>query len=162
MSEFTRFNASMSTIYDRDASKLLGADYWKVNNGFRYYVKSMESGIYVDVPHGFLTDGASIPRFLWGLLPPWGAYGQAAVLHDWLCEHLQVTKLIDGVPTLVDIDRKECDRILYEAMEVLAVESWKRFTIRSGVDLYRFVANPKKPSINPKKVELETAYLNVA
>jgi Protein of unknown function (DUF1353) len=38
----------------------------------------------VTVPRGFETDFASIPRFLWQLLPQWGLYGWAAVVHDYL------------------------------------------------------------------------------
>jgi len=36
------------------------------------------------VPVGFETDYASSPRFLWWLVPPFGPYTKAAVLHDWL------------------------------------------------------------------------------
>lgn len=36
----------------------------------------------------FLTDLASVPRLFWILLPPSGAYENAAVLHDWLCVQL--------------------------------------------------------------------------
>lgn len=36
------------------------------------------------VPIGFVTDFATIPRFLHWLVSPYGAYTRAAVLHDWL------------------------------------------------------------------------------
>jgi hypothetical protein len=36
------------------------------------------------VPAGFVTDFASVPRSLWSLYPPWGSYGLAAILHDFL------------------------------------------------------------------------------
>jgi len=38
----------------------------------------------IDVPKGFITDGASIPRGLWWLFPPVGRYFKAAVVHDYL------------------------------------------------------------------------------
>lgn len=38
----------------------------------------------VTVPDGFVTDFASIPRPFWIVLPKWGKYGYAAVIHDWL------------------------------------------------------------------------------
>ena len=31
----------------------------------------------------FMTDFASIPRPLWSILPQWGRYGNAAVVHDF-------------------------------------------------------------------------------
>jgi hypothetical protein len=38
----------------------------------------------VDVPVGFVTDFASIPRVFWSLLPTDGEYAYAAVIHDYL------------------------------------------------------------------------------
>lgn len=69
----------------------------------------------IDVPAGYRTDFASIPRFFHRLLPPAGRYGKAAVIHDWLC----------------DIDPKICDHITAanvfdEAMAVLGVGRIKR------------------------------------
>ncbi|MEY4386602.1 MAG: hypothetical protein RLY20_1885 [Verrucomicrobiota bacterium] len=78
--------------------------------GFDYLTDIAQLGC-IHVPAGFLTDFASIPRGLWNLLPPTGKYGKAAVIHDYLyrcCPHL---------------DRKVCDQVLLEAMEVLGV-SW--------------------------------------
>lgn len=44
-------------------------------------------GVDWDVPAGFLSDGASIPRELWALLggPFSGPYRDAAVVHDYYC-----------------------------------------------------------------------------
>lgn len=38
----------------------------------------------ITVPAGFVTDFASIPRLFWRILPPWGSYNRAAVVHDFL------------------------------------------------------------------------------
>lgn len=40
------------------------------------------------VPTGFVTDFATVPRFLHWLVSPYGAYTRAAVLHDWLLTEL--------------------------------------------------------------------------
>lgn len=37
-----------------------------------------------EVPAGFVTDFASIPRVFWRVLPPVGKYSPAAVAHDYL------------------------------------------------------------------------------
>ena len=39
------------------------------------------------VPHGYVSDGASIPKLLWSVFggPFDGAYIRAAILHDWQC-----------------------------------------------------------------------------
>lgn len=39
---------------------------------------------HVYVPRGFVSDGASVPRFLWALIPPDGLHRAAALAHDWL------------------------------------------------------------------------------
>jgi hypothetical protein len=52
------------------------------------------------VPASFLTDFASVPRFVTWLVPITGKYTEAAILHDWLC-----TVGIDtGVVSPVDAD----------------------------------------------------------
>jgi hypothetical protein len=40
------------------------------------------------VPVGFVTDFATVPRFLLWLFRPYGPYTRAAVLHDWLLVEL--------------------------------------------------------------------------
>jgi hypothetical protein len=37
----------------------------------------------VTVPKGFVTDLASTPRTLWSMLPRWGRWSGAAIVHDW-------------------------------------------------------------------------------
>lgn len=41
------------------------------------------------VPVGFVTDFASVPRSLQWLAPSTGTYTLAAIVHDWLCEHMR-------------------------------------------------------------------------
>jgi len=155
MSSFTRFTAANHLTLDDNASNILGKNYYRVTEGFRYYIGHENSDKYVDVPTGFLTDGASVPFFLQWLIPPLGEYSQACTLHDWLCEHYEITQVVNGVPTQVKIDREEIDRILYEAMRVLNVAAWRRNIIQVGVDAYRFVTRPTKPKVDPRKTELE-------
>lgn len=72
------------------------------------------------VPAKFITDLASIPQFLWNILPPIGAYDAAAVVHDYLY-------LYNG------FTRKQADDVLNEAMGELEVIAWKRRLIYAGV-----------------------------
>lgn len=74
------------------------------------------------VPKGFITDFASVPQLFWNILPPWGTYGKAAVLHDWNYKKQEFT-------------RKFCDDILMESMTTLGVPKWKRVAIYLGVRL---------------------------
>lgn len=145
MSTFTRFSAIEQLQYDKAASVLNNKDIWETIPGFRYYIGAENSDQYVDVETGFKTDGATIPRFLWWLLPPIGEYSQACTLHDKLCTTYRITRVINGNPVQVAITRKEIDRILDEALGVLEVTPWKHRAIMTGVNLYRLVKSPDSP-----------------
>ncbi|MGH8437116.1 MAG: DUF1353 domain-containing protein [Pseudomonas sp.] len=154
MSSFTAFTAPLDVRYDAEASRALGADHWRVTQPFRFYVGSEDSGEWVNVPAGYLTDGASVPQVLWSLIPPWGAYGQAAVVHDLVCEYLSIT--VDGQPHAVT--RAECDAILLEAMAVLGVPVLKRQAIYQAVSLYRVASGVSKPTSPARKRALEAKW----
>ena len=146
--------APLDIRYDAEASKVLGADHWRVITPFRYYLGEKYSEQWVTVPTGYLTDGASVPQLLWSLIPPWGSYGQAAVLHDLLCEYLSI--VVAG--ELVNITRERCDEIFYESMGVLGVLAWKRWVIYRGVSAYRKLARVEKRTTIPLKRKLEAAW----
>lgn len=74
----------------------------------------------ITVPVGFKTDLASIPRIMWNILPPFGKYDAAAVVHDYLYQY-------NGV------SRKQADDVLCEAMQILGVSRVTRLVIYSGV-----------------------------
>jgi hypothetical protein len=151
---FTKFSAELNTQYDAAASKTLGYDVWRVTKAFKYYVGDIADDCWVYVPAGYLTDGASVPQLLWNLLPPWGAYGQAAVVHDILCETLIVHK--GGQAQ--QITRAKADSIFKEAMTVLGVPAWKRNVMYIAVRTFATVTNRVNPSDDPKKDELQNAW----
>ena len=87
---------------------------WVTQKEFGYDVGKEGSGDSIDVPIGFMTDFASVPRPLWAFLPRWGKYGNAAVIHDWCYWEQKRTR-----------NRKKSDEIFREAMEALKVPKWK-------------------------------------
>jgi hypothetical protein len=93
---------------------------WELLAPFRYWIDELHDGTVIEMPIGARTDFASIPRIFWNILPPWGKYGKAAVIHDWLYK--------TGV-----FDRKKCDVIFLEAMNVLGVNYITRYTMYYGV-----------------------------
>lgn len=150
---FRHFNATAQVQYSNFASEALDGDYWVVTDPFVYYLGDKGSDTFVRIPNGYLTDGASVPRIFWNIIPPWGKYGQAAIVHDYLCEYLEVE-----TPTgKRKITRKECDDILLEAMKVLGVPGGRAWMIHSGVAMYRVFARVSKPSFDPKKFAVEEA-----
>lgn len=103
------------------------------------------------VPAGFVTDFATVPRFLHWLWLPYGAYTRAAVLHDWLLTELAIwvkaRPRTDGQdwnpldPLLAD--SHDIDGIFRAAMRDLGVPWLKRWT---GWTAVRWAAlfNPRR------------------
>ncbi len=79
----------------------------------------------VCIPAGFTSDGASVPRFLWRLFPPFGKYLEAAVVHDWFC--------VLGHAGKSPIDSVAAAKAFKEAMIVCKVPMWKVHLMYLGV-----------------------------
>lgn len=97
-------------------------DEWIIRKDFDYHVGEEGSGDIIHIHDGFVTDFASIPRFLWPILPPYGRYSQAAVVHDFLCVHRTRSS-------------KETHDMFLEMMTVLGVSSWKKYPMYYGVKI---------------------------
>lgn len=151
---FTNFSADLHIAYDRPASDLVGHDQWKVTQSFRFYLEPSANPRWAYVPAGFLTDGATVARPFWWLIPPWGSYGQAAVLHDLLCETRTVFH--DGLP--VTITRAECDKIFNEAMKATKVNPVIRTLMYAAVRIYGFFRREPDYKRIAKKRPLEEDY----
>lgn len=108
-------------------SPLADGKTWVIVRDFGYDVGAEGSGDHIDVAIGFQTDFATIPRPFWVILPKWGRYGNATVIHDWLY----------WVQTRA---RREADVILLEAMGVLDVTSLVKYPIYWAVRLFGWLA----------------------
>ena len=69
----------------------------------------------VVVPVGFLSDGASVPRIFWPLMPALSRYTLAALGHDILYAQKPA-----------NWTRKKADKLFLHAMRYLGVSWWKR------------------------------------
>ena len=96
---------------------------WFLREEFGYDIGSEGSGHSIDVPAGFLTDFASVPRPFWWLFPTWGRYGNAAVIHDF-CYWQQ------------ELGRWHADQVFLEAMGVLGVGRVTRTVLFSAVRVF--------------------------
>ena len=130
---------------------------WKLTRPFSYHVGSQHSKTIIKVPAGFVTDFASIPTFIiavlgligiyignhWGInqlfllgivsvlcasvMPRWGKYGKAAVIHDYLY-HIKM------------FNRRMSDGIFLEAMKVLGVVYVERYAMYYAVRWLAFLS----------------------
>jgi len=71
-------------------------------------------------PAGFQTDFASTPRVLWSIVPPWGRYSPAAVIHDYLY-------------STAPVSRERADKAFLTHMEALGVNWIRRKAMYRGV-----------------------------
>lgn len=110
---------------------------WELMEEFEYYSRSPDSGTRVIIPAGFTTDFASTPRITWWLLPPWGSYGKATVVHDYLREGNEM--IVNN--KLMPVSAKTADWIFMEAMTVLKVKVPVRIVMYSAVVISRYYNN---------------------
>lgn len=81
----------------------------------------------VSVHRGFETDLASIPQFFWNVLPPFGTYTAAAIVHDFLYDIQRTT-------------RGQADGAFLAAMQSLGVGWWRRHGMWFAVRLFGWFA----------------------
>lgn len=143
MSTFTNFNTALKLEYLKDYSIIKNQDYWKVIDGFTYYSEILgnQGKLWVKVPDGFYTDGATIPKVFWSWLPPLSQYGQAAVLHDYLRKTLKayLDEQYDNPIKCIDLSIKDTDNIFLEAMTVLEVPKYKCYIMYYAVRTFAIV-----------------------
>jgi hypothetical protein len=94
---------------------------WLLMRPLRYYSEVVDSDI--NVPAGFKTDLASVPRLPVVYLLTGDTSNEAAVVHDYLyAAHL--------------FDRKTADAVLLEASAVTGVPAWRRYLMWAAVRLF--------------------------
>ncbi|HEY0509834.1 MAG TPA: DUF1353 domain-containing protein [Blastococcus sp.] len=88
------------------------------------------------VPAGFLTDFATVPRVVVWLIPRFGRYTPAAILHDWLCTQ----GLRSGVVT-----SREADGLFRRVMRESGVPVLRRWLMWCGVRWGALTSSLRRP-----------------
>lgn len=68
-----------SYIYDSKERK-----YWKLHRSIQI---KLSNGDVITIPKGFVYDQSSSPRWTWSLMPPFGNFLLAALIHDYIYIH---------------------------------------------------------------------------
>jgi len=135
---------------------------WKLVEPFRYHIGDRNSEDIITIPTGFITDFASVPRIFWVLIPPYGKWGKATVVHDWLYQRRFENKVrcdicgkvFNGEESnkhrietghnswwlILAKTRKEADDVFLEAMGVLGVKNWRKYPMYLAVRAFGFLA----------------------
>lgn len=123
----------MSSFNAGLAIEKIGRRQWRTIREITYHVGHLGSNWAITIPAGTETDGASVPRLLWVLFPPFGGdYDQAAVLHDYLYR-----------TQFLCMERVVADALLCEAMKALGTGAITRWSIFVGVRLGGWVTYRK-------------------
>ena len=96
--------------------------------GHKYQVEKAFSYQSIQVPAGFITNGANIPRILWSIWPPNKSdFMKAIVVHDYLC------------------DRKKyllADQLFKEALQEAEASKLTVWLFHTSVNLYHRLRYP--------------------
>jgi hypothetical protein len=98
---------------------------WVLRRKFSFYLGKTEDSETIEVPAGFITDFASVPRIFWLIFPPWGKYGNAAVIHDYL-----YWVQLNAYP------KNRADQIFQQGMDVLGVGKVTTWALYTAVKLF--------------------------
>lgn len=145
------FEGRCVLTYDYEASRALGADYWRRLETHRLMLSERQ---WLATPAGGLTDKGTIPRIAWPLVPRDGKFEIAFDMHDQGCDYLSTT--VDGKPFRVS--RERVDSLLYVAMEVLGGTEREIAPVRAAVEAHRKVLRVQDPSVTALKRKLEAQW----
>ena len=138
------------TVVNRLAGRVFA---WELCEPVSYRLVDDPASEVVNVPPGFTTDFASVPRVFWAIISPWGRHGRAAIVHDFLYQLGGVTDV--AAQSMRRPPKAEADRIFRDAMRVLDVvilgrrrhpgfrvwlAGWRRWAMWAAVAVFGFRA----------------------
>ena len=92
---------------------------------------------YASIPAGYVSDGCSVPRILWGFFPPKDAYFVPGLVHDYLYETKQVELHEALAPNFLSkssitypITRRDADRMFLSLLNHFAPHTPRRNYVR--------------------------------
>ena len=145
---FKHFDAPLLVVPDAEASAKYRRPMYRVTDAFSFYIGPKKDANWVHGPNGFLTDGASVPKWLHWLIKPWGKHGQAAVVHDVLCEIPYV--FTETGPEIISYNTAH--KIFKQALQVTGNSKAKVFVMYWAVRTYFFFKG--------YKVDIKLAHAN--
>ena len=99
----------------------------KLINLFEIYI----DGELITIPRGFETDFASVPRICWSIIPPWGRYSTACLVHDYLYytgqySRIKSDKILLNIMKLYKVSSLSRD-VIYKAVRIGGWKVWNKY-----------------------------------
>jgi hypothetical protein len=83
------------------------------------------------VPKGTVSNGASVPRLLWGIYSPYGTYTYPAVVHDYLYENNLYTREFADRQFLLDMGKTNTNKftkwLFYYVVRIFGGLNWNKY-----------------------------------
>ena len=101
-----------------------------------------DDNVELEVPAGFETNFASVPKIFWNLFPPIDKYTNASVLHDWLYA---------GNGANLGYSRKQCDKLFYQCVKesgIRAFPAWIMYISVRAFGAFTFTKATESESVD--------------
>ena len=109
---------------------------WIICLELRYLRDRDDPTSMLTVPLGFQTDFTSTPRAIWSLLPPWGRYAEAALVHDLIYRlnpksmaRLEADLVLDEIMYLKNVPPLQ-RRAIYDGVRIGGQAAWDENAVR--------------------------------
>lgn len=83
------------------------------------------------VPKGTISNGASVPRFLWGIYSPYGTYTNPSIIHDFLYENNMYSRELADRQFLIDMGKTGTGQftkwLFYYVVRIFGVNNWNKY-----------------------------------
>lgn len=112
--------AGIDRTPETDITAGVNGKFWILQKDLKWIIGGTKTEIVV--PRGFVTDYASIPQALWGVVKPRGQYDRAAIIHDYLYWSQGCT-------------REQADRLMVIAMKESNVGWFDAVKIYKGLEV---------------------------
>ena len=80
---------------------------------------------------GFVSNGASVPKILWGIYSPYGTYTMAAIVHDYLYENNLYTRKFADRQFLIDMGKCGTNKftkwLFYYIVRIFGSLNWNKY-----------------------------------
>ncbi|MCO6401333.1 MAG: DUF1353 domain-containing protein [Verrucomicrobia bacterium] len=118
----------------------VGVRVWRIAEPFAFHSTALFD---LEVPAGFLTDFASVPRILWPIIPiADGVYDPAAVVHDYAVRNRK----------RLGLSLMQCHGMFHEALRCRGTPLWKADTMFAAVVAFNWISPGPGDGTTPKRL----------
>jgi hypothetical protein len=85
----------------------------------------LSNGAIIEIPVGFITDFASVPKILWSAISSIGKFNLASVVHDYIYDRCFSDKEFLRLMHMTSPNTKLRNRIMFYAVRLFGAKRWR-------------------------------------